>query len=347
MSLSKIQKALICLAAVLGALAMLSGCGSSDLESGYYTLDSIEEDGTKADGKKLKTYGLDEAYIVVDDDSDGYAVLFGIPVDFSCDSKKEVLDFDGVGKVNYKVSGKKLTLADKNVTMVFEKSKEDEPKKPDDMDLVSYSIKGGSSGSSSGKDSDSGSDEDDSDDSDDSKDSKASGDDASFDFYNGDWFGWWMIDAHADDYTPYHGKKFDVLCRIDMNDDGKTGTIRMWDFGEYSYDHPFAEVEISLTDGTDDNIKAIKSKSGYFSDDKISKGDWTADPGLYTQYSDYILLYDNFTDSSGTDAYDYYIHLKKWGADWEDFGGYPNRYDWYKDLVDKGESMPDTLPEDY
>lgn len=349
----KVNRIVMCIAVSLGSLALLCGCGASAPAEGYYTLENVEENGDEANADDLEDYGLDEAYIVVDEDGDGYAVLFDIPVDFSCDKKKGVLDFDGVGKVGYESSGKKIVLSDSNLTMTFKKSKDDAPDKPAAKELVSYGLVNGGSDTDASSDSDSGSDTESEGTSDDdsSKDSGSSdasaGADATYDFYNGDWFGWWMIDAHGDAYKPYHGQRFDVLCRIDMNDDGKTGTIRMWDFGEYSYDNPFAEVEISTGDVSKGDIRPIKSESGYFSDDKIGEGDWVVDPAMYTAYSDYILIYDNFTDSQGTDAYDYYIHLKKWGADWEDFGGYPNRYDWYKNLVEKGKEMPETLPEDY
>ena len=60
--------------------------------------------------------------------------------------------------------------------------------------------------------------------------------------------------------------------------------------------------------------------------------------------SDYIMIKAKYTDENGDNTMDYTIHLKKWGADWDDFGTYPPQYEWYKNIKDSGQSMPDTLP---
>ena len=352
-----------CFALTFVIPVILSGCGKAGLPKGYWTLYSIEEKGKLVEEDDLADYGLDDAYVVVDKDGSGYAVLFGIPSDFSCDRDESCFDFDGLGSVDYGISGKELTLADENVTMIFKKSREDEPEKPEARELVSYTIVSEDNSSSEYSAENGSSDGSDAESSassgskkglskllseDDDTESDTSGNvldaDNPYDFFNGDWFGYWTIDAHKDIYKPYDGEKFDVLCRIDMNDDHKTGTMRLWDYGEYSYEHPFSEVEISVRDGLDRNIKAITSESGYFSEDEIEHADWIIDPGLYDA-SNYILVDARYTDSNGDLAYYYYIHLKKWGADWDDLDDKPLRYDWYKDLIDKGEKMPDEIPE--
>lgn len=362
-SVKRIKRAVTFLTLSMGVMASLSGCGKAKLPKGYWTLAGIEENGQQVEENDLGDYGLEDAYVVVDKDGSGYAVFFGIPAEFSCDREDGCFDFEDTGKVNYEVSGKKLTLADKDVIMTFIRSKEDEPEKPAATELVSYTIKGSSDGSSAYS-ADSGQ-TDGSDDAGgssasklgngisgmlngDDKDSDASGNDLNadnaYDFFRGDWFGYWTIEAHQDIYKPYENEKFDVLCRIDMNDDGQTGTMRLWDYGEYTYDHPFSKVEVSVRDGLDRNRKALTSESGYFSECDIEHADWIIDPGLY-DHSNYILVDARYTDANGDLAYYYYIHLKKWGADWDDIDEKPIRYDWYKEMIDNNESMPDEIPE--
>ncbi|MBQ9442787.1 MAG: hypothetical protein IJU43_00655 [Lachnospiraceae bacterium] len=332
------KRPVICAMFCVGMAALLSGCGSS-IPEGYWTLTAMTEGDEKVEEDDLEDYGLDDAYISTDDDGSGYVVLFDVPSSFECDEDESVLEFDS-GDVSYKISGKKLILEDKNVSMTFKKSKEDAPKKPKNVSAVAYSVAG------SGSDSDSGSSSSiasaGSDMADIMSGNSGSGS-AAVEFFEGDWYGYWTLNAWDDYWEPYEGDNYDILCEIKMNDDGETGQMILWD-AAMPYDSPIAQVDISTRAGLDPNIGGLCSEGGYFLDDELEHADWLIDPGIY-DYSDYIQVDAYYYDTKGEMAMSYEIHLKKWGADWSDHDPLPPQYDWYKDLVDKGESMPDNLPE--
>ncbi|MBR6451777.1 MAG: hypothetical protein IKS87_03660 [Lachnospiraceae bacterium] len=342
-NLGRTIKSLSLSAMLLGAMAvMLTGCGKTKLSEGYFTLTEISEGKETVKEKALDQYGLDDAYLVVEDEESGYAVLFGIPVSFSLDSKEGTLEFD-TGSVECKASGKKITLSDGNVTMTFEKSKEDAPEKPDGA----LASSGGANGSGSkpaqggnrlgGKDS--------------------SGDGEGFlggdlgnsdgsdldaaEFFAGDWYGWWTLEAKVDDWKELEGIQYDIMGTIDMNDDG-TGVLTLWDGGS-SYNNPIAKVNVSVEDYMP-GYNSLVSNDGFFLDSTLGEGDWHI-LGNLGGISNYMVIESEYTNSTGVHTMDYVMHLKKWGDKWEDFPTTPPQFDWYINLVENGESMPDNMPE--
>ena len=183
--------------AFAAAAAVLTGCGSKKVSEGYWVLSEISDSEEKAKGDALEDYGLEEAYIVTEDNGEGYAVLFGIPADFEINEDKGNFEFE-TGKVNYKISGKKLTLADSNVTMVFEKSKEDAPQKPEEVALS------GNTQTESGKDDftvdgddDEAEDTDEAEEESEDTDTNAGLYNLSYsnprEYFEGDWYGWMTV----------------------------------------------------------------------------------------------------------------------------------------------------------
>lgn len=331
-----IRKAALGTMLLTGMAILLTGCGSSSLPEGYWTLTGMSEGDEEVKEKDLDDYGLDDAYISTDDDGSGYVVFFDVPADFTCDEDKEELVFD-TGKVSYSLSGKKLTLSDKKTTMTFTKSSKDAPKKPKNVDSVSYSIKGSSKKSGS-SDSSASSDMDDLLNGNDS-----SGSSELEDFWEGDWYGYMTLNAWDDYWEPYEDDDYPIMCRVELDDDLENGTITLWD-SAMPYDDPIAKVDVSTRDGLDPVKGELMSEGGYFLDDQLEHSDWMIDPATYSEYSDYMRIDAYYYDSKDELVMDYTIHLKKWGADWSDFDQEPPKYDWYKKLVDKGESMPEEMP---
>lgn len=47
-------------------------------------------------------------------------------------------------------------------------------------------------------------------------------------FWNGDWYGWWIIESGTGDYALSEGGWWDACARIDLGEDG-SGTLTLWD----------------------------------------------------------------------------------------------------------------------
>ena len=349
----RLRNAAVCILAVSAIAAVLTGCGGKKVSEGYWVLTQVSEGKETVDNDELEDYGLEDAYIVTDDDGEGYAVLFGIPVDFSINEDKGTMSFE-TGKVNYTASAKKLTLSDSNITMVFEKSKKDAPDKPDAVALSSNSQ---SADEVSGEDLLASWDIDIEDNTDAKPDSDESEEDVKKDandlsysnpreFFEGDWYGWLTITGRTDFWKQINGEVYDAVARIEMDDDN-FGTCTIWDAFS-SYDKPIARVKVVVND------KGSDPKKGYMCDDNdgfFLDGDfdmhnkWDVDPGLF-DWSNYMMIASTYVDGNEQDAMEYVFHFKKWGDDWSDFSQKPPHFDWYKKLIDAGEPMPDTIPED-
>ncbi len=338
---------------ITGAAALLlAGCGGK-VSEGYYVLTSAVEGDTKVKEEDLSDYALEDSYLVVDEDGDGYTVLFGIPAYFENDTKNGVLSFE-TGDVNYSASGKKITLSDENISLTFEKSKEDAPDEPDAVELASYSIKGdkGSKAAKGGKGGkkkaaqEPAGDDPDEEDTGDADTGTKSPEEVAAEYFCGDWYGWWTVERGLTDlWNEYEGERFDVMAEIKMNDDGDGAVMTIWD-GQLSYEKPLGTIDISFTAGSNPAKGAFTTEGGMFLSNEIEPGEWTVDPGLFP-FEDYMLIeaehYDD-EELGGEHVMDFVMHLKKWGASWDDIGAVPPSYDWYKNLVDAGESMPDTIP---
>ncbi|MCR5356489.1 MAG: hypothetical protein K6E63_03710 [Lachnospiraceae bacterium] len=294
-------------------LVGLTGCGKGKTPVGHWKLTEFAENGDAVKEKDLGDYGLDDAYVVVEDDNSGYAMLFGVRADFECDPDKGCFDFEDTGAVNYGASDKKLVLADKTVKLTFEKSKDlsvDEPE--------AGSETGSAATGKSGR-------------------PESNGDEG---YFGGDWYGVLQIDAWDDSWEKLDDERYDIMAEVKMNADG-TGEMTLWD-DDMPYNNPISKVQISTRAGLDEEIGAITTEGGYFLDDEIEHADWIIDPGK-SGISDYMMIDAHYYDAGGNLAMDYTIKLKKWGSDWDDVGEYPPGYDRYKELIDAGKGMPDKL----
>ena len=307
--------------AFLIAACVLAGCKSSKAPEGYYTLSSITEGDTTVKEKDLDEYGLEDSYIVFEEGGDGYLVLLDMPTDFSFNKKKGILEtpYGDVTVINNK---KTVTLADSQVSMEFKKSKEDAPERPDD----SYAANpAGPSGNGSDTDWD-----------------EIMGIDRSAmeTFWNGEWFGWWELNGMINEWDQYEGVKYPVLATTSLDSEGN-GEIYLWD-----NDGELADVICTNNGYGLTELGTMVSESGTFYDKELEHADWNIDPGI-DQHEGAFQIDAYYRDEEGHALFDYTIHLVKWGLPWSDFeeDELPDEYDWYMDLVERGEPMPDTLPE--
>ena len=310
---------------LLIAVLALAGCKSSKAPEGYYTLKTITEGDTTVKEKDLDEYGLEDSYVVFEDGGDGYLVLLDTPTDFSFNKKKGILE-TSYGDVTLINNGKTVTLADGQVSMEFQKSKDDIPERPD-AGLYAYTDGDGYQNPVGGDDTDW---------------DEIMGIDRSAmeTFWNGEWFGWWELNGMINEWDQYEGVKYPVLATTSLDSDGN-GEIYLWD-----NDGELADVICTNNGYGLTELGTMVSESGTFYDKELEHADWNIDPGI-DQHEGAFQIDAYYRDEEGHALFDYTIHLVKWGYTWSDFDEdeLPDEYDWYMEQIENGNPMPDSLPE--
>ena len=161
------------------------------------------------------------------------------------------------------------------------------------------------------------------------------------DWWNGDWYGWWIMTGCYGYYEDMEGDWWDICGTIDIGEDG-VGTVTLWD-DDYTESEPMASAAVSLSEAGTGEFGTLMSEGGRFTDIDLEHADWIVDPGLL-DYPDMIHISGYY--ESGEDEYTYDIYLRPWGTYWddvteEDLPYY--YYDWYLPLIESGESMPDSI----
>lgn len=169
----------------------------------------------------------------------------------------------------------------------------------------------------------------------------ASGGEQLQDWWNGDWYGWWIMTGCYGYYEDMEGDWWDICGTIDIGEDG-VGTVTLWD-EDYTESEPMASADVSLNEAGTGEFGTLMSEGGWFTNIDLEHADWIVDPGL-VDYPDMIHISGYY--ESGEDEYTYDIYLRPWGTYWddvteEDLPYY--YYDWYLPLIESGESMPDSI----
>ena len=170
--------------------------------------------------------------------------------------------------------------------------------------------------------------------------------------WNGDWYGWWIIESGTGDYALSEGGWWDACAHIDLGEDG-SGTLTLWDdsceAGEYIA-QASVQAEADLT-----TSGRLVSTDGSFLNCPLTGADaWYIDAAAPESmpYHDMICISGVYTDPEGSgSSFVYTIYLRPWGMDWEDVRAadeslLPYYYDdWYLPLIEAGGSMPDQIGE--
>ena len=160
-------------------------------------------------------------------------------------------------------------------------------------------------------------------------------------WWNGDWYGWWIMTGCGGYYEDMEGQWWDICGTIDIGEDG-VGTVTLWD-EDYTKTEPMASASVSLSEAGTSEFGTMMSEGGWFTDMDLEHADWIVDPGLL-DYPNMIHIggyYEN-----GDDAYTYDIYLRPWGTYWDDVTeeDLPYYYsDWYLPLIEAGEPLPDSI----
>lgn len=152
-------------------------------------------------------------------------------------------------------------------------------------------------------------------------------------WWNGDWYGWWVIDYGTDGYAEFAGSWWD-LCADVYIDEADFGTMTFWD-EDGARDNPLGVVDVCIEDGI------AVSDSGYFGAAAVGEEDWYIDPNAYGM-ENMLVIEGAYEDETGT--FYYTAYLRPWGQDWEDAEQKPYYYEtWYLPLVEAEKAMPDRI----
>lgn len=169
-------------------------------------------------------------------------------------------------------------------------------------------------------------------------------------FWNGGWYGWWMIESGTGSYEEETGSWWDACAQIELDADGN-GTLTIWDDScEAGQIIAAAQVQASADLTTSGRLV---STDGNFFDCALTGADaWYIDaaPPESMPYSNLICISGVYTDPENSgNSFVYTIYLRPWGTDWEDVRAddkmlLPYYYDdWYLPLIEAGASMPGAI----
>lgn len=155
-------------------------------------------------------------------------------------------------------------------------------------------------------------------------------------FWQGDWYGWWIIDEGTGSFADATGNWWDLCATVTIGSNS-LGQMVLWD-QDGSKEEPLGEVSFYL----DENGAAV-SQEGYFGAVVIERGDWYIDPK--GSGAENMLVISNGGEND-TGTFYYTAYLRPWGETWEDIREKPYHYDsWYLPMIQQGQPMPDKLPE--
>lgn len=152
-------------------------------------------------------------------------------------------------------------------------------------------------------------------------------------WWNGDWYGWWVIDEATGAYAAERGSWWDLCADIYTDEDGR-GEMLLWD-EEYSRNVPLGLVHFAVgADGI------AHSENGEFGVVEVGNA-WHIDPNAYA-LENFIVVEGIHEDENG--GFSYKLYLRPWGQDWSDAENKPYYYDtWYLPLIESQKPMPDHI----
>ena len=180
-------------------------------------------------------------------------------------------------------------------------------------------------------------------------------DDPMLNFWEGDWYGWWVVWYGDGTFASWEDSAWDAYAHIEVNDD-YTGTVTLWEV-DSSREDPIAVVDVSFRSGVSE-YGCMVSESGWFMDCEVGHADWNLDVGssMVRMFDKMIAIDSYYYEPENEDNnFNYVFILRPWGMDWEDVRGVdaegtyysdmmPVEYDsWYLPLINKGVAeLPDS-----
>lgn len=172
------------------------------------------------------------------------------------------------------------------------------------------------------------------------------------DWWDGEWYGWWVVADASADLEDIVGRATDCCAVIDTFQ-GNTGHIKIFDT-DCVNDQYLAMGDVRFGSGTMD-CGSMFLESGDFMGMQLKQGGWYVDPGMsiVSDIDNMVMIEGEVADPENEDSwFRYEIYLRPWGTKWEDVRSMdttdmpfddmmPILYDsWYLPLIDAGSEMP-------
>ena len=161
--------------------------------------------------------------------------------------------------------------------------------------------------------------------------------------WEGDWYGWWVIDTVHSGDTSVEGNWWDCAATLEIGNDG-TANLVLWD-EDTTKRAPLAEanLNVELIDGE----MSFESVDGDFNGSPVTAGEWNGYTDDWNEEDDVIWFYGEYEDDEY--KFEYMVFMLKWGAKWdniyeEDPSLMPYYYEWYLGELADGET---SAPKDF
>jgi len=189
-----------------------------------------------------------------------------------------------------------------------------------------------------------------------------------YEWWAGDWYGWWCIKNASGIYTPLSDIAWDAYAQISVFFDD-TGLVMLWDSETDMY-NALASCWVTFEPGTDAHGRMLSDSGAFFDGGSwlegpsvttapIETGDWEVDAGDSTvsHFRDMIEICGSYQDPNDpANSFDYFVYLRPWGTLWDDVRDgdtsgclysdmMPILYDnWYLPLVQQGVTeLPESI----
>ena len=138
-----------------------------------------------------------------------------------------------------------------------------------------------------------------------------------YSWWNGEWYGWWVIYEGGGEYADLESYCYDACATISVH--GDTGLVDLWD-EDCAEGVNIGYIDVAFEPGTTDKGRMV-SVSGNFYDDEIAARDWVVDPGdsIVSRFDSMIMIDGMYyEDGNSSNWIHYYVFLRPWGMSWED-----------------------------
>lgn len=169
-----------------------------------------------------------------------------------------------------------------------------------------------------------------------------------YDWWEGDWYGWWAIRNGTGIYQEPSELNlvWDTFAEIEVYNDN-TGFMELWDTGTSKDDTLVYAYDVVFEPGESDRGRMVSSRVVFFPGGSWNNGaeadtmdertvGWTVDPANST-----VSHFENMLEITGhyespedpDDSFDYYIYLRPWGTLWDDVRNGDTSGCLYKDMM--------------
>lgn len=138
---------------------------------------------------------------------------------------------------------------------------------------------------------------------------------SAYSWWDGDWYGWWVIYNAGGIYENFVDSWSDVCATVDVD----TGLVDIWD-DTCEEGENLGYIDVTFKPGKSDKGRML-SESGSFLIDDVNSGDWVVDPAdsIVSRFDQMIYIHATAVDPDDSNSWiDYMIFLRPWGMSWED-----------------------------